>query len=350
MTKFYGRSAAGYMIAAALGMRLFAGLAVDYPMALNAAWMCPLLGLVIVLPLLFAIRRTELAGNSSSWNNLGRYAPSAVQNVLAALFALLLMYDGAVTLRLLASSSNIIALGDDTVHLLIVPLGIVTGIAVVSGGDALGNSARIALRILPLFVLIVLLVQLPSYRFGWLTPVLGGGIQEIVRGGVYCAGCLALLSLPWLLALPDRNAKGLFGFIIFPVIGVSVLMLMQHMSAPAMPEVEFTRAARIELVLSNGRLSLYPQFVLNLLWYGGLLYLLCAEVVAAAMFIRSILPNLKMWLLAVLPALAVSVAAVFNPEWLRNSYAAVSCMFMILGGLFVLPMLFMLGSKRGEGG
>ena len=348
MTKIYGRSTAATMIASALGMRLFAGLAVEHPVALNASWLCPLLGLLIYLPLAFAVRQAEKLGNGSAWDNLCNALPSPLAAALSVTFALALLYDAAANIRLTASSSNIIALGDVSVYLLIVPLGVVTCMAVWLGGDALGDSARIALRVLPLFVVIVLLVQLPKYRFGWLTPVFGSGAANILSGSIYCAGCMALMTLPWLMALPDRRQRGLLGSVVLPSLGVSALMVMQHMSAPVMPWVEFTRAARIELVLSNGRLTLYPQFVLNLLWYGGLLYLLAAEVVAASAFLKRTFPFLKMWMLALQIALAVSFAAVFNPAWIQKSGAVLNCMFMALGALIALPMLCALAGRRGE--
>lgn len=345
MCKF-GRSSAASMISAALAMRLFTGLTVDFPVAHNAAWMCPLLGFGIFLPLLFSIRQCDCIGKDSPWENVSRALPVLVKRIFQWVFALVLAYDAASVLRLTASSSNIIALGDDTVHLLVVPLGITIAAAILLGGDALGDSARISLRLLPLLMVIVILVQLGEYRFGWLTPVLGSGFAEILRGSIYCAGCMALLSLGWMIAVPGRGKTSLLRCFLLPAIGVSILLIMHAMSAPAMPQTQFTRAARIELVLSNGRMSLYPQFVLNILWYGGLLYLLATECVSAAAFLHISFPGLKRWLLATGTAAVVSAAAIFNPAWLKCSSAMTCTLYPVLAVLLALPMLLQMFAFR----
>lgn len=348
MKYFSGRSASAALMAAAVSMRMFWGLTVEETAALNAAWMCPLLGFVIALPLLFAIHQASKTGQLSPWQNLSGDLPSALQKPFAALWALLLLYDAAAVLRMTAASSNIIALGDVTVHLLIVPLGITVAILILLGPAAAGNSARIALRILPLFLLILLIVQLNSYRIAWLTPLLGAGVRGIASGGVYCAGCLALMSLIWLPAFPDRNRKGIYRYMLFSCIGVSVLLLCFQMSFPVMPEEEFTRAARMELILSNGRMSLSPQFILNVLWYGGMLYLLAANALGAAVYLRILLNRLPLWLLAVSEALAISIVGIFNPDWLQNSAQASRVYFPLIGAAFALLMLLQWIRKRGD--
>lgn len=344
----FRRNSAASMISAALAMRLFTGLTVDFPAARNAAWMCPLLGFVIFLPLLFSLRQCARIGSGSPWENMTGSLPRAIGIGLQSLFALVLAYDAAAVLRLTASSSNIIALGDDTVHLLVVPLGITIAISIILGGNALGDSARISLRLLPLLMVIVILVQLGEYRFGWLMPIFSSGFAAILRGSIYCAGCMALLSLSWMIAAPGRGKTSILRCFLLPAIGVSILLVMHSMSAPAMPQAQFTRAARIELVLSNGRMSLYPQFVLNILWYGGLLYLLAAESVSAAAFLRMIFPKLKTWLIASAVAAAVSAAAILNPNWLKQSEKATCLLLPILAALLVLPMLLRRISCRRE--
>lgn len=348
MSYLYGRAAAAVMLSAALAVRLFIGMAVDHPVALNAAWMCPLIGFLIYLPLGLAIGQCDRLGNAGTWENVRRALPSFAAKILEGIFALMLAYDAASSIRLTASSSNIIALGDVSVHLLIVPLMIVTAAVVWMGGDALGDAARIALRILPLFALIVLLVQIAGYRFGWLMPLLGGGFGGIIEGSIYCAGCMALMSLIWLPAIPDRHRNGMVRYVFIPAAAISILLATQQMSYPVMPHAEFTQAARIEMVLSNGRMSLYPQFILNILWYGGLLVLLAAEAVGAAAYIHRMIPGMKTWLLAIAIAAAVSAAAIYNPSWLKKSTEFTGLLFPFIGGLFALPLIEKVFSFRGK--
>lgn len=343
-----GRSAAAALISASVMARMFWGLSVDYPIALNAVWLCPLIGFALCLPLIFSIKQASKLASQGIWQNLTCHLPHMVQKMLNGLLALMLLYDAAVTVRLTASSSNIIALGDVTVHFLIVPLGFVACILVLLGSDAAGHSARIALRILPIFLLILFAVQVKHYHFAWLTPLLGSGAQSLISGGIYCAGNLALLSLVWLPALPDRNHHSLFPYLFFPCICVSLALACLHMGFPVMPDANFTHAARIELILSNGRMSLSPQFLLNILWYGGLLYLLAANVLGAAVYLRNVFSRLPLWILAIAEALLISIVAVFNPHWLQNSQMVTRLYFPIVGGILALCMILEFIRKRGR--
>ena len=343
-----GRSAAAALIPAAVSMRMFWGMTLDFPAAMNAVWICPLLGFAICLPLFFAIDQASKMGAQGPWQNLTVNLPGAIRKPLEALMALLLMYDAAFVVRLTASSSNIIALGDVTVHLLIVPLGLVIAILVLLGPNAGGNSARIVLHLLPFFLLVLLAVQISSYRINWLAPLLGNGMESILAGGFYCAGNLALMSLVWLPAPPDRNRRGIWRYMLISCIGVSLLLLCFHMSFPVMPDGNFTQAARIELILSNGRMSLSPQFILNIMWYGGQLYLLAAEVLGAAVFLRGIVAKPPLWTIAIAEALAISIAAVFNAQWLQSSWRVVLLTFPAVGTIFILVMIMEFIRKRGR--
>lgn len=309
-----GRSAASALLPAALTMRLFYGLAIDDTMTMNASWMCPLIGFILFLPAGLLINHFAKKSSRSPWENL---STSRWCRPFALLFAGLLLYDAASIMRLTASSSNIIALNDITVHLLVVPLGIASALIVCLGADAVGYSSRIWLFTLPVLMLAALIVQLKAYRLAWITPLFGAGFRSIILGAFYCAGCMMLLSTIWLIAAPDRNQRGILRYNALSAAAASTLLFALHISYPAMPDKLFTRAARIELVLSNGRMSLSPQFILNLLWFGGLFYLLAAEVCTASVYLRIFLPKLRKWILAAAISVGLSAIAIMNPGWLR---------------------------------
>jgi len=338
MTYLPGRSAAAALVSAAIGMRMFWGLAVDFPFAMNASWLCPLLGMLIYLPLGSAIHQTAKNGSGSVWENLTGNLPSLVIRPAEALLALLLVYDASVVVRMTASSANLVALNNITVHILIFPLSLVIAAVVLLGGDAAGGSGRLWIRILPLLALIVFFVQVKGYRFGWLTPLLGGGLNSIISGSIYCAGCLSLASLSWIVAVPDRNKHSILFYTALTSAVVALLMIAQHMSFPAMINIPFTRAARIELILSNGRMSLSPQLVLDILWFGGLLQLISAEVVTAAAYIHLALKKLPRWLIGVSISVLITLCALYNPEWLRNSAGQTQLQFLEIGALFGILM------------
>ena len=87
---------------------------------------------------------------------------------------------------------------------------------------------------------------------------------------------------------------------------------------------------------------------MNVLWFGGLLFLFAAEAAASAAWLHRILPGVKIWLIALLEAAAIMSAAIYNPAWLKNSTAFVQVLFPLLAGLLVLPLIGIVFAKRGK--
>ena len=348
-TRTPGRSAAIPLIVTAMIMRIYWGLSLDFPYPFNAVWLCPIVGLIIYLPFAFALRQVAALGNSSPWENLSRRAPGPVMCVAAAGFALLLVYDAASAVHLMALSSNVLALNDVSPPLLILPLALVILCVVKLGADAMGNSARLWLRGLLVFIIVILIVQFKNYRIGWITPILGGGTASILSGGVYCAGCMALLSLPWFIALPDRHHGGLLPCVAVSAVAAALLMFTQQLLIPVMMGTPLNTAARIDLILNNGRMTLSPQIIVDVLWFGNMLYLISAESVAAAEYVRMILPKAPILPLAALTALAVGAAATQNAAWLGANAAVMCNLFAIIGAVFALMLLIAIFRRRGEG-
>ena len=346
-TRTPGRSAAIPMITTAMIMRMYWGLSLDFPYPLNATWLCPIVGLVIYLPFAFALRQAATLGNSSPWETLSRRTHGPIMNVIALGFALVLIYDAASTVQLMALSSNVLALNDVSPSLLILPLALVILCAVALGADALGNSARLWLRALPVFLIIILLVQFRNYEFGWVTPILGGGTTSIVSGGVYCAGCMALISLPWLLAVPDRYAGRLLPWTTLAAAATALLMLSQQLLIPAMIGVELNVAARIDLILNNGRMTLSPQIILDVLWFGNMLYLISVEAVSAAEFARTVQPKFPILPLAAVIALLVGFTAAQNGAWLHANPVVICNLYASIGAALALMLLIAVFRKRG---
>ncbi len=333
-----GKSQAASMLVVALTTRMFWGLSLDVPYALNAVWMCPLVGLVLYLPLAFAISRAGALESGSPLDNLSHRAPRGMSLAVEIFFTSLLLWDYAATVRLTASSSNVIALSDVSVPVLTLPLAIVAGIAVLLGADAEGNSARIWLRLAPLLLLIVLIVQLRSYNAGWLTPVLGGGTASIVDGGIFCAGAMSLLSLPWIVAVPDRNDRGALRYVALAATASSVMLISEQMLCPLQIKNALTRVARIELVLSNGRLMLSPQLVVNILWYGSLLHQISTEAATASVYLSRVCPGAPVWCWSLLVFASSLVLPGWDPPALRAYLGWAGMLFVAIGLALALMM------------
>ena len=60
---------------------------------------------------------------------------------------------------------------------LLLPLLIAGMLAACFNGQAVGGAARVWLKFAPVLLLIAILIQMKSYRFEWLTPLLGPAAQ-----------------------------------------------------------------------------------------------------------------------------------------------------------------------------
>ena len=344
MTRIPGRSAAAPLITVSLIMRMFWGLTISHSYALNAIWLCPLLGIVLFLPFKFAVDQISALDNGSPWENLRKRVPPSLLKLSAILFGVLLLQDAAITARLAADSTNIIALNEVTAQILVLPMGVVAFLVVWFGAEATGNSSRLWLRIFTLLSTLIFFVQIRSCNLGWLTPILGAGVGSILQGGIYCGSCMVLLSLVWLVAEPDRFRHGLLYPVAWATFICTGLLLIQQMLAPALPLPTFNRAERIELILGNGRLSLSPQIILDILWYGNLLHLMSAEATTASLLIQKIFPKLPVWVLGLICACSLTIVAVMN----FASDTLTVYIFPVASSILALLMLLSLPAKEAQ--
>lgn len=293
-----GRSSAAAIMYITVAARLFWGMAVDCPIVHNAAWICPLAGFLIALPFLLCCNSAARLGNDSPINNLAVRCPAAVSRAGMSMLSLLLLLDCAVNMRMLAGTANVLALGSLPISVLLIPLAAVAAASVLLGMDAAGNSALVWLRLLPLPMLVLLLAQAGSWETGWLTPILGDGLRRIASGGVYCSGAVALLAVPFLVAVPDRCRRSPILFAALGAATASLLLLVLQMLCPPLTTILLSRSSRSELILNNGRIQLSMQLLLIVLWYGAITNLVSVEASAAASAIERMLPKLPRWSLA----------------------------------------------------
>lgn len=341
-----GRSAMLPLMFLAIVTRLFCAMAVEYSGAHNAAWICPLIGLILYLPFAFALQRAAAIGNDSAWGNLEPRLSRPIATLILLAFAMLLLLDGASMIRMTASTASY-SIGDKAVVTLAIPLALLTGAMILLGPDATGHNARLGLYILGVLMLIIALVQIPAYRPGWLVPLLGGGIPALLTGGLRCAGYMALLTLCWMLAVPDRGkcSPALCGAIAAAV--AALLLLFLQMLSPTFVETELLLPARLELILNNGRIAVPLQLVYLLVWYGGFLHLISAETVTAACLLKRLIPGLKPWILALFIPVAAFLLAESSFIQELYSHLAAQLLYPVLGVLLLAAMSLSALSKGG---
>ena len=349
MKSLPGRSAMWPLILISMAIRVFLGMVFVPVKASNAVWMCPLVGLILTLPLLWSVQHTAKLGNASAWENIRNLGCRPLCNGVGIIFAILLIFDAAVVLRLMANTARVVALSAIPAGFLTLPLVLLEFFVLLMDSDSAGNSAKIWLLFLPLLFAVLFIVQIRSFETEWLTPVLGGGLQAVVHGSVYSAGWIAIIALLWLVCLPDRGKSRLIAISIGSALAASVLLAALSMLCPTLVDTEFTRSERLQLLLSNGRVELALQSILILLWYADLLYLLCAEALAGASFIRHTFKRLPGWLISaivsIITGIFASTALTGDPVVNRVSPYLFIC---IAGLLFMLMVIayFRKGGKR----
>ena len=342
-----GRSAALPLMFIAIVMRLLCEMALIDPAAQNAAWICPLAALILYLPFAFGLKRAGALGSDSAWGNLERGLPHLLAALIPLIFAILLLLDASAMLRIAADTASF-SIGDKAAITLELPLMLLLGLMVLLGPDAAGHNARISLYIFGALLLLLALAQLSVYRFGWIFPILGSGLPDILTGSLRCAGSMALLSLLWLFAVPDRarftpllwgSAAGLFA---------AVLLLVLHMLSPSFVGTQLLLPARLEILLNNGRVPISLQLVYLVLWYGGLLHLISMEAIAAACIAKRLFPGIWLWLLSLIEAVAVFLAAENEVLQAFIQGDASAWLFPAIGLLMILAMAIA-GLSKGDG-
>ena len=342
-----GRSGALPLMFIASVTRLFCEMTLLYPAAHNAAWICPIAGLILYLPFAYALQRAAALGNGSAWGNLEPRLPCFLAALIPIAFGILLLLDASAMMDIAAGTASF-SIGDKAVISLELPLAVLLALMVLLGPDAAGNNARIGLYILGALLVILALTQIPIYRSGWITPILGGGVPPILTGALRCAGTMALLSLPWLFAVPDRARFGPMLWGSAAALLAAALLMGLQMLSPTFVGTELLRPARMEIILNNGRVAISLQFVYLLAWYGGLLHLISSEAVTAACIVRRLLPGAKLWIVALVEGIAVFLTA--GSERVQSFLAGTAAEWRFPAiGLFLLTAMAAAGLSKGGG-
>ena len=127
-----------------------------------------------------------------------------------------------------------------------------------------------------------------------------------------------------------------------------MLLLGLHMLSPSLVGTQLLLPARLEILLNNGRVPISLQLVYLVLWYGSLLHLISMEAIAAACIAKRLFPGIRLWLLALIEAVAVFLAA--ENEVLQNFIQgdASAWLFPAIGLLMILAMAIA-GLSKGDG-
>ncbi len=254
----------------------FCALALDAPALHNGAWPAALLGTLLALPMI------ALAGSRR-----GGLLP----------YVLLLLEGGSAALAAdwLDSSAAFLAL--DPVHplLLLAPPVLAAAWCALRNGDAVGDSASVGLKLSPLLLVPILLIQLPHLRPGWLFPLPGDAAGALLSGALGTAGRIGATFASAMLLSGEGGASArrwLRDALLAGLIATALLVLRGMMSPMLTNPAAAARLGRLDALLTNGRAPLYLQLPMLALWFAALLHALAYHVFAAAALLQRALPAL----------------------------------------------------------
>lgn len=295
MTLTVSRSAAAASACVAIITRIFFGLMIDSADLYNSAWLCIPLGCLIAFPFLFALHKLLKSSNNSSLLDLNKISPP----MKTACFILMLLswYDGSLALVGIANSAGYIGFQNISPIYLTIPALIVGFWCIYCNGDAIGHGARIWAHAFPIFFAIIFVIQLPSYRISWLTPILGYGWSGIIEGSFKTAGWISIMSAAFLLSEEDHHdCKTRFTPLKTLILITSISMLLIVTQLMMSPSLVFTpsrsRLYQLDTLLTNGRSALSLQFPMIIVWFTSLLFLWTYDCFIASALLQRIFPGL----------------------------------------------------------
>lgn len=340
MDRLCGRSAAGPMLVVAVAIRLIVHFVIEDGAVYNAAWLCPLIGFVLYLPIGFSIKTLLRGSKTISEMNL-------FLKILSAGAFVLLAFDAGNAAHLLSNTANVMALGEVPMWLVALPVALLAFVCAIFGMEACGRSSQIWIRVLLPLLAIMVIVQFRNYRTEWLTPLLGGGTRVIFDGAIHSAGYISLLSLPWLICTEDRCHRNIGFFVMLGALSAAAILAMLSMLSPALIHTTLSRSARIELVLSNGRVHLMLQLLMVVIWLVNLLHLLNAECSSAAVFLNNAFPNAPNWIFAAVAAVCIYLCAATGLA-IRQSVASAfgTLLYPLLCFICLMLILFSIVKNR----
>lgn len=338
MNEMPGRSTVIAMVFAALAARLFWGVGIDQTGALNAGWLCAAASLLLALPAAFALSRAARLGNDGAWQNLASRAPRALSLAFECLFAALLVLDAASNARMMANTANAMSQNGKAIYQLMIPMTLLGIFAAAQGADAAARISRLWLLIMPLLLGTVIAVQFKRFNWRWLTPLLGTGTARIADGTAYCGGCSAMLLMMWAVAVPDRKRGGAFKALLLGTLLSAGLLILMQMLSPADVVNPPTHAARIDLLLSNGRVALSLQLLLALIWYGALLQLYAAEITVACCYWHLAFPKLKRGYICAFTVAAITALALSRISYIGTTGLITRYLYLLV----TVPMAVMM--------
>lgn len=355
-TSTAGRREIGTLTGMAIGFRAFLAAVLDGSGLMNSTWLALLTGGALALPAVGAMAlvrrfRPKEEGGQAICSTVGRRAAAC----LYALWLVLLIYDGAASLRLLCSTVRYVAMPESNRVLIMLAAASASTAAVALGTDAAAGGAVLWKKLMAVLIVLIVLAQARYFRPAWITPVLGPGGAALLKGAVPLGGIFSMAACGWLMMEPDQDEKGgaLVSTVGISMLTAAALAAAFAMITPLMQQEPELRSFRLGRLLGNARSGLSLELPYVTLLFGGMLTMLTYELAAAVRVLELLAPRIKRrWCAAASGLLILALASAGLAE---REYATAAALFYyplaaapaLTAGICAL--ILMIRRKRSEG-
>ncbi len=269
----------------AIGFRAVYAVLVDGAQMFGSAWIAILLALLLALPTagsLMLLRKAHPQTDAAA--ALKRTAGKWGTKIIGLLLLVVLLYDSAAVLRLMNAAAKYVAMPEGNKFAIMGVTALAAALTALLGVSAIANAAVMWKRLLIVLIGILIVTQMAYFQWAWLFPILGAGMDVLVRESLPAAGIFSFIVCGWLMMEPqhDQSGTAILGAQVRSALTAAVIAVLFAMLIPGMLEEPPGRGFRIGRLLMNDRAGLSLEMPYVVLIYSGMLTMLIFEVSAAA--------------------------------------------------------------------
>lgn len=330
------RSGAVRIAAAMSAGSIFTALYIDgYSLYMNSGWMCIVLGSLIALPFISAVKK------------LGKKDPdSYIWRTLCIVIALYMAHTAAGITRLLINSVSYSNLQTVSPVLLSAIMLLACLYVNMKNASGLANAVKVCGIAFLLLLSIILVSNLGHMNYRWLRPFGAADAGTLYRGSIYVAGSVTAAALIHMIAGEDDSSGGVLRGSIIGALIALVLSVYTSVMSPVDIASVHSRLQNIEMLISNGRTSLGVQLPITLAWFLGYLLVLTSYCYSAALFMQNALRGQRPVVPSVMSAIAVFVFA--NCGLAESEGLEVVGRYAFYGAVLIIMTACMFGRRKHE--
>lgn len=269
----------------------------------NAGWIQIIGGTLLAAPSLWIVVRLMNEADANGGSN-------RMKKAVCAAFVPFFSFDCSSWVFSLAESSSYTTFADESFYLLYLPALLTAMVISSRGANACGGLARGATLSALFLISLTMILQIDQMHPIWLTPILGGGPESLLRGSALCGGYAALYPAGIWLFLQDEDGK-IEGTVrkrmikALPLAGLAaiVFLLLYGMLSPNIPYAPHIRSFALERLLTGGGRSTSVHFPALLAWYIMLLITVVYSMFCTSTALRLLFPQRSLLFCSVVTAI-----------------------------------------------